>query len=135
MLVLVFRVGCLFFVTFFFFLKLFTIEKPILYAKNYKQKRKTTSSTTHFTCPYGYWKPTPFVYSIGVPLPSPLAIQRLNQICQEILVFKTFSTCCHFLLCIVSFFFIVYWNFFLFLTLVISLIKDFNINDSDFLEL
>ena len=134
MLVLVFRVGCLFFVTFFFFLKLFTIEKPILYAKNYKQKRKT-SSTTHFTCPYGYWKPTPFVYSIGVPLPSPLATQRLNQICQEILVFKTFSTCCHFLLCIVSFFFIVYWNFFLFLTLVISLIKDFNINDSDFLEL
>ena len=61
--------------------------------------------------------------------------QRLNHIkCQIVLVFKTFPNSCHFPLYIL-FFLIVYWNFLLFLIFVISLIKDFHVNDSDLLEL
>ena len=96
-----------FFVTFFFFLKLFTIEKPILWTIIYKQTKKIginsmplnfffffcniflfkiiynreayfinynlqtnkQKSTSHFTRPSGYWKPTPFAYSPILTLP------------------------------------------------------------------
>ena len=61
--------------------------------------------------------PFPLVTEDQLLLPTPSAYpytppsQKLNKIkCQIVLVFKTFSTCCHFLLH--TFFFIVYWNFF-----------------------
>ena len=50
-----------FFLTFFFVLELFTIEKT--YFINYKLQKTNKPSTTHFNCPSGYWKPSPFVYS------------------------------------------------------------------------
>ena len=60
-----------------------------------------------------------------------------NQVkCQKVLVFKTFSTCCYFLLYIVCFFSLFIEVFFsMFLSFMISLIKNFVMNDSDRLEL
>ena len=55
--------------------------------------------------------------------------------CQKVLVFKTILTCGHFFLYIVIFTLFIEICSSILLTSVISLIKDFNINDTDLLEL
>ena len=69
--------------------------------------------------------------------PPPDSNAELNQIkCQKVLIFKTFSTCCHFLLYIVCFFSLFIEIFCsMFLTFMISLIKNFIINYLHLLEL
>ena len=105
---------------------------------NYKlktNKKEKKTSTTHFTHPSGYWKPTSFAYSLNLPLPSP-STQRLNQIkCQIYLFSKKFQLSVIFFCtyCYFSLFIEIFSS--MFLIFVISLIKDFNINDADLLEL
>ena len=119
-----------------FSLILLRIEKPIQKTVIYKQmKKKKKSSTTHRS---GNWKPTTFAYSPILTLHPP--IQKLNQVkCQKVLVFKTFSTCCHFrhFHLYIVWFFSLFIEIFssMFLTFMISLTKDFIFNDSDLLEL
>ena len=119
-----------------FSLILLRIEKPIQKTVIYKQmKKKKKSSTTHHS---GNWKPTTFAYSPILTLHPP--IQKLNQVkCQKVLVFKTFSTCCHFrhFHLYIVWFFSLFIEIFssMFLTFMISLTKDFIFNDSDLLEL
>ena len=140
----------IFFSDIFFLLKLFAIENPILESIIYKQTKKKKNYQplypslrllkTNLFCLLPRRNPTPYL-----PLPSlspyhpypPPPDSRLNQIkCQKVLVFKTFSTCCHFLLYIACFFSLFNEIFSsMFLTFVISRIKDFIFNDSDFLEL
>ena len=119
-----------------FSLILLRIEKPIQKTVIYKQmKKKKKSSTTHRS---GNWKPTTFAYSPILTLHPP--IQKLNQVkCQKVLVFKTFSTCCHFrhFHLYIVWFFSLFIEIFssMFLTFMILLTKDFIFNDSDLLEL
>ena len=118
-----------------FSLILLRIEKPIQKTVIYKQMKKKKKSTTHRS---GNWKPTTFAYSPILTLHPP--IQKLNQVkCQKVLVFKTFSTCCHFrhFHLYIVWFFSLFIEIFssMFLTFMISLTKDFIFNDSDLLEL
>ena len=122
-----------FFVTIFFLFKI--IYNREAYFMNYNlQTNVKKKSTIHFTCPSGYCKRTPFVYSPVLNLPPPTLTQKLNQIkCQKV---KKSSTSCHFLLyisCLFSLFNEIFSS--IFLNFVISRIKDFIFNDSDLLEL
>ena len=121
-----------------FSLILLRIEKPIQKTIIYKQMKKKKKSTTHFYASSGNWKPTTFAYSPVLTLHPP--IQKLNQVkYQKVLVFKTFSTCCHFrdFLLYIVWFFSLFIEIFssMFLTFMISLTKDFIFNDSDLQEL
>ena len=77
------------------------------YFINYNNKRKKTLIPPTFPS-LRLLKTNPFCLLPRLKPLSPSPTQRLNQIkFQEILVFKTFSTCCHFVLYIACFFFIV----------------------------
>ena len=100
---------------FLFVLELFTRKKTYFINYNFLKKsqtnkqtnkKQTKPSTTHFARPSTYWKPSSFPYSLVLILTPYLDSKaEPNQVkCRNILVFKTFSTCCHLLLYIVCFF-------------------------------
>ena len=60
-------------------------------------------------------------------------MKQNHEKCQKVLVFKTFLTCGHFFLYIMFFSLFIEIFSSILLTFVISVIKDFNINDSDLL--